>query len=159
MRRVFQAAVVAAVAAAAMVATTAGVQAQQVSRTGKQVTLVLRNGQRHTGMLVYHNNNNLNLVSGGENKAYSMDDVIVVEFVAGAPSGDELAKLPPGSPSKDVEKHMLALKNGTVVHGRMYTITPTAITMNTPRGHQDYPLNEIARWYVIPAQARQAYGK
>ncbi len=156
MRRVFQAALMAAVVAAAM---TAGVQAQQVARTGKEVTLVMRNGQRHSGMLVYHNNNNLNLVTGGENKAFSMDDVIVVEFVAGAPSADELSKLPPGSPSKDVEKHMLTLKNGTVVHGRMYTITPTAITMNTVRGHQDYPLNEIARWYVLPAQARQAYGK
>jgi hypothetical protein len=142
--------VVAAIAAATLTGA-----AQQVSNTHRQVTLVLRGGQRHTGTLVYHNNANLNLIENGQNKAYPQGDIAVVEFASGKPAAAELNQLREGT--KDVDKHMLALKDGTFVHGRMYTITSTAITMNTPRGHQNYDLNNVVRWYLNPDAAREAY--
>ena len=52
---------------------------------------------------------------------------------------------------------MLVLRDGTVVHGRMYTIKPTAITVNTQSGHQDFDLNNVSRLYVNPGTSRQLY--
>jgi len=156
MRRVFQSAVLAAVFAAATI-TPAGAVGQATANTNKQATLVMTNGDRHSGTLVYKNDSNVNLLENGQEKPYPMDQIAVVDFGGGDPSAAELNQLPTGDASNDVNRHMLTLRDGTVVHGRMYTITPGAITMNTQNGHQDFDLNNVTRWYVNPGGARQVY--
>jgi hypothetical protein len=148
-------ALLAAIAAAAINVVAA---AQQTANTNKQATLVMKNGDRHTGTLVYHNDANFSLIESGQEKAYPIDDVAVLDFAGGDPAAAELAKLPTSdSSSNDLERHMLVLRNGTVVHGRMYTITPTAITVNTQGGHQNFDLNNVSRLYVNPGTSRQLY--
>ncbi len=154
MRRVMYSAMFAAVSAATLAA--AGVP-QQVSNTNKQVTIVTRNGDRHRGTLVYHNDANLNLLENGQDRAYAIDNIVVVDFAGGDPTAAELGNLQTTIDSRDVNAHMLAMRDGAAVRGRMYTITPTAMTFNTTSGHQNYDLNNIARWYVSPSAARQMY--
>jgi hypothetical protein len=155
MRRVMYSALIVAIAAAALNVVAA---AQQVANTNKQATLVMKNGDRHTGTLVYHNDANFNLIENGEDKAYPIDDVAVLDFAGGNPAAAELTKLPTSdSSSNDLERHMLVLRDGTVVHGRMYTITPTAITVNTEGGHRDFDLNNVSRLYVNPGTSRRLY--
>lgn len=155
MRRVFHSALLAAVAFATVAVVTASPQA--TSNTNKQATLVMRNGDRHTGTLVYHNDNNFNLIENGQDKAYSIDQVAVLDFAGGDPSAAELNQLPTSDSVEDAHRNVLALRDGTVVHGRMYTITPNAITFNTANGHQDFDLNNVSRLYVSPAASRQVY--
>jgi hypothetical protein len=156
MRRVFHSALLAAVAAATVTAAVSA--AQQTSNTNRQATLVMKGGERHTGTLVYHNNNNLNLIENGQDRTYPIGDVAVVDFAGGEPKAAELNQLPTSDGSSDdLQRHMLALRDGTLVHGRMYTITPNAITFNTQNGHQDFDLNNISRWYVSPVASRQLY--
>ena len=156
MRRGIQSALFAAMVAVATL--TAVLAAQQTANTNKQATLVMKNGERHTGTLVYHNDANFNLIQNGQEKAYPINDVAVLDFAGGQPTATELNRLPAvdNSPS-DLERHMLVLRDGSVVHGRMYTITPTAITVNTQSGHQNFDLNNVSRLYVNPGTSRQLY--
>jgi hypothetical protein len=155
MRRVLYSALLAAIATATV---TVVVAAQRpVSNTNKQATLVMRNGERHTGTLVYHNDNNFNLIESGQDKAYPIDDVAVLDFAGGDPAARELNQLPMSDSSSDARRHMLALRDGRVVYGRMYTITPGAITFNTQNGHEDFDLDNVSRMYVSPAASRQVY--
>src|SRR5262245_11518838 len=135
MGRVFRSALLGTVAAAMVTALAA---AEQTANTNKQVTLVMNNGERHTGTLVYHNNADLNLIESGREKAYPQNDIAMVDFGAGDPSANELNQLRTGDQTRDVNRHMLVLRNGSVVHGRMYTIKDNAITINTRNGHQDF---------------------
>jgi hypothetical protein len=155
MRRVIYPALFAAIAA---VTINVAAAAPQVVNTNKQATLVMKNGARHTGTLVYHNNANFNLIENGQDRAYAIDDVAVLELAGGQPTAAELNRLPASDgSSNDMERHMLVLRNGNVVQGRMYTITPTAITINTQGGHQNFDLNDVSRLYVNPGTARQMY--
>jgi hypothetical protein len=155
MRRVFHSALLAVIATATV--TVVAAAQRPVSNTNKQATLVMRTGERHTGTLVYHNDNNLNLIEGGQDKAYRIDDVAVLDFAGGDPAAGELNQLPMSDSASDARRHMLALRDGRVVFGRMYTITPGAITFNTQNGHEDFDLNNVSRMYVSPAASRQVY--
>src|SRR5215831_4237427 len=126
-RRIFSA----LLAAVAAVTVTAVAAAQQEAHTNKQVTLVMQNGERHSGTLVYRNDANLNLIENGQNRSYPQSGVAVVDFGAGDPNASELNQLPSGMGGNDVDRHAIALRDGSIVRGRMYTITPTAITLNT----------------------------
>jgi hypothetical protein len=152
--RVFHSAALAVIAAAAM---TAAAAAQQTSNTNRQVTLVMTNGARHTGTLVYNSNANLDLIENGQDNPYPQDQIAMVDFGAGDPSASELNQLPSGSGTNDLDRHAIVLRDGTVVRGRMYTITQNAITVNTQNGHQDFDLNNVSRWYVNPQSARSVY--
>jgi hypothetical protein len=155
MRRAIYSTLFVAIAAATIHVVAA---AQQVANTNKQATLVMKNGDRHTGTLVYHNDANFNLIENGQEKSYPIDNVAVLDFAGGQPAAAELTKLPASDNSaNDLERHMLVLRDGTVVHGRMYTITPTAITVNTQSGHQNFDLNNVSRLYVNPGSSRQLY--
>ena len=153
MRRVVHLALFAAMAATMTVAATA-----QQSNTNKQVTLVMKSGQRHTGTLVYNNDGNFNLIDNGQDRRYPIEEVAVVDFAGGEPTAAELTQLPQtdGSAS-DLERHMLTLRDGTVVRGRMYTVKPNAITFNTDGGHRDFDLNNVSRIYINPGTSRRLY--
>jgi hypothetical protein len=141
-----------------MAATMTVVATAQQSNTNKQVTLVMKNGQRHTGILVYNNDGNFNLIDNNQDKRYPIEEVAVVEFAGGEPTAAELTQLPTtdGSAS-DLERHMLTLRDGTVVRGRMYTVKPNAITFNTESGHRDFDLNNVSRIYINPGTSRRLY--
>src|SRR4051794_34999541 len=119
MRRAFHPVLLAALAVSAVAAAGA---AQQVVNTNKQVTLILQNGERHAGTLSYHNDANLNISENGQDKTYPQSQVAVVDFGGGDPTAAELNQLPSGGGSSDADRHAVALRDGSVVRGRMYTI-------------------------------------
>lgn len=108
-------------------------------------TFVLRSGEKVGGDLVDMNARGLVANVGGSERAWKLSEVTVVDFVGGGknfPSG-EVDKA--GS-----EKHVLALRNGSVLVGELTDIggrNPLRITFNTGGGNRDYSSNEVARIY------------
>jgi small nuclear ribonucleoprotein (snRNP)-like protein len=127
--------------------------------TNQQVTLVMKNGERQSGTLVYHNDANFNLMANGQEKAYPISDVAVVDFGGGSqPSGQELGQLPTSNDPPELQRHMVVLKDGTTVRGKMYTIKETAITFDTEQGQRkDFDISNISRMYVSAPGARQLF--
>jgi small nuclear ribonucleoprotein (snRNP)-like protein len=153
MRRVVYLALFAVIAATMTVVATA-----QQANTNKQVTLVMKNGERHSGILVYNNDGNFNLIDNGQDKRYPIEEVAVVDFAGGEPTAAELKELPTADGSRsDLDRHMLSLRDGTVVRGRMYTVKPSTITFNTESGHRDFDLNNVSRIYINPGTSRRLY--
>jgi hypothetical protein len=156
MRRTLHSAWIAAAAVVALVSATAAAQ-QPTFNTNKQVTVIMKDGARHTGTLVYHNDANFNLIENGSEKSYPIEQTALVDFGAGEPTAAELNQLPQRDTTNEMRRHMLVLRDGRVVHGRMYTIKNDAITFNTPSGHQDFNLNDVSRMYINPAESRTIY--
>src|SRR5579862_3039226 len=85
-------------------------------------TLIMRNGQRVSGELVFHggqaNNmidNQLNLGNAGKEQSYPMDQVAVIDVAGGNPSQDELNKALSSNQA-------MALRDGTVQSGQFVNI-------------------------------------
>jgi hypothetical protein len=127
--------------------------------TNKNATLVMKNGDRQSGTLVYHNDANFNLIQNGKEQAYPIDQVALVDLVGGgAPSTAELTHLPTSPDPPELQRHMLVLRDGTALKGKMYTIKENAITFDTEQGQRrDFDLSNIARLYVSAPGARQLY--
>ena len=154
MRRVFQSALLAAFAVAAL---TAAAQ-QPTFNTNKQVTFVLASGERHTGTLVYHNDTNFNLIENGSERAYPTSEIAMVDFGVGDPAAAELNQLPRNANPTELRRHMLVLRDGTVVHGKVYTIKENAVTIDPQGGgRRDYDLSTVARLYMNTMGARQVF--
>ena len=155
MRRVFQSALLTVVAATTMTA----VAAQQPTfNTNKQVTFVMKSGDRHTGTLVYHNDNNFNLIENGAERRYPISDIAVVDFGAGDPAAAELNQLPTSANPSELQRHMLVLRDGSVIHGKLYTIKESALTIDPDGGgRRDVDLSNVSRLYVDGLGARQVF--
>ena len=126
--------------------------------TNKQVTLVMKGGDRHSGTLVYHNSSNFDLIENGRENPYPIDDVAYVDFGGGAPATAELTQLPTSANPPELRRHMLVLNDGTVVHGKLYTIKENAITFDTQnRERKDFDISSIARMYISAPASRQLY--
>lgn len=156
MRRVFHSALLLAMAAAG---TLTVVSAQQPTfNTHKQATFVMKNGDRHTGTLVYHNDNNFNLIENGQEKPYPVADIAMVDFAGGDPAAAELSQLPTSANPPELRTHMLVLRDGRVVHGKLYTIKENALTIDPQGGgREDFDLSNVARLYVSAPASRQLY--
>lgn len=145
-------------AALLAVVATATLSAQRPTfNTGKEVTIVLKDGGRRAGTLVYHNNDKFDLIMNGREHPFPIADIAVVEFEAGAPPKAEIAKLPEGTPP-ELRLHMIALKDGSVIHGKLYTIKTSALTIDTPdRSRRDVDINTVARLYMDAAASRSLF--
>src|SRR5215471_3909034 len=154
MRRVLYPALL-AVAIAVPSIVTAGAP-QPTFNTNKQVTFVMRGGDRHTGTLVYHNTADFNLIENGSEKAYRASDIAMVDFGTGDPAAAELNKLPTGQPT-ELRSHMIVLRDGRAIHGKVYTIKANAITIDTQGGRRDVDLNNVSHLYMNPDAARQVF--
>lgn len=143
---------------AVAIALPAAVAAQQPTfNTNKQVTFVMKGGERHTGTLVYHNSADFSLIENGQEKAYPASDIAVVDFGAGNPAAAELNQLPTGTPA-ELQRNMIVLKDGSVIHGKLYTIKENALTIDTSAGNrQDVDINNVNRLYMNAEGARSVF--
>jgi len=139
---------------------TAVVAAQQPTFvTNKQVTLLMKNGDRHSGTLVYHNDANFNLQANGQEKAYPVSEIALVDLSGGGqPSTQELNQLPTSNDPPELQRHMVVLNDGTTVRGKLYTIKENSISFDNEQGQRrDFDLSNISRLYVSAPGARQLY--
>jgi hypothetical protein len=127
--------------------------------TNRQVTLLMKNGERYSGTLVYHNDDKFNLLVNGEEKAYPVDQIALVDFTGGAqPQTRELTQLPTSNDPPELQRHMVVLRDGTALLGKLYTIKENAITFDTEQGQRrDFDLSNISRLYVSAPGARQLF--
>jgi len=144
---------------AASAPTTVRAAQQPTFVTNRQVTLLMKNGERYSGNLVYHNDSNFNLQANGEEKAYPVSEIAVVDLSGGAqPSTQELNQLPTSNDPPELQRHMVVLKDGTTVRGKLYTIKENSISFDNEQGQRrDFDLSNISRLYVSAPGARQLY--
>ena len=127
--------------------------------TNQNVTFLMKNGERQSGTLVYHNDANFNLMVNGQEKAYPVSDIALVDFSGGGqPSTQELSQLPTSNDPPELQRHMVVLRDGTTVRGKLYTIKENAISFDNEQGQRrDFDLSNISRLYVSAPGARQLY--
>jgi len=125
-------------------------------------TIVLNSGERHSGSLVYHQDNNIAVVENGQERSFPQSDVAVIQYTPGDPSQDELSKLPIASGFGD-EFHRSAVvtKSGDVVVGKIYDWrgdqTILDQSSDPSSGRRVFNNSDIARLYVNPAAARTVF--
>jgi hypothetical protein len=138
--------------------TVAAAAQQPTFNTNRQATFVMKNGDRHSGTLVYHNDNNFNLIENGQERPYPIADVAVVDFAGGDPAAAELTQLPTSANPPELRRHMLVLRDGRVVHGKLYTIKENALTIDPQGGgREDFDLGNVSRLYVSAPASRHLY--
>ena len=91
------------------------------------VTYVMKNGDRHSGSLVYHKDLNLGLVVNGQEQTYLINDIAAILYDGNNPSQDELSQLPTSDNPPELERHTLVLRNGRVLHGKVYHWNPDEV--------------------------------
>jgi hypothetical protein len=137
--------------AAAVAATVAAVV---VVGAAERATFILRDGRRVTGVLSAHTDARTNLINGSFNlgdvpggtgalreKAYSQDQVVIIDFVGGQPPAAELAQLnrTGGRPQ------LLVLRDGPVRFGRFDNIIGgDTVSFESHR----YAVRDVARVYL-----------
>lgn len=121
------------------------------------VTYVLNNGERHSGQLVYHKDLNLGLVENGSERSFPISDVAVILYNDGDPSARELSQLPTSDNPPELERHTLVLRNGQVLHGKVYHWNPDEVLFDTTSGRGTYNANDIARLYLSGPPARRVF--
>ena len=122
-----------------------------------QVTYVLNNGERHTGQLVYHKDLNLGLVENGSERSFPISEVAVIIYNDGDPSQNELSQLPTSDNPPELERHTLVLRNGRVLHGKVYHWNPDEVLFDTTSGRGTYNAGDIARLYLSGPPARRVF--
>ncbi len=109
-------------------------------------TLVLVGGERPSGQLADLSASGFMLVTNGQERTYSANDVAVVEFAGGALPGDAQARVNAG-------QSLVLLRNGQVVEGRLSDIggaRPLRLTIDTPSGQRDFSSSDVAQIHLRP---------
>jgi len=120
-----------------------------------RTTFVLSDGERVSGAL------NSSTGTGGQfslaipgqrDRVFRNGEVAVIEFGGGQPRDDELTALPGGG-------QMIALRNGELRRGSLVGISAGATVRWRDQGGslQNIPVRDVARIYVNPRNARNAY--
>jgi hypothetical protein len=157
MRRLFQPALLLAVVVTGTMTIVEATQ-RPTFNTNKNATLIMKDGTRHSGTLVYHNDNDFNLIEGGQEKSYPIDQVAVVDFAGGNPDSSEVNKLPTSANPPELQRHMLTLSDGSTILGKMHSITENAISFDNEQGQrQQYPLSNVKRMYMSAAGSRELF--
>lgn len=130
-----------------------------VSLAAPHATFILKNGERHTGTLVYRKDAHFNLLVNGQERSWPQSEVAVIEITGGNPSADELRKLAPSDDPVELERNMVVLRNGTTIHGKLYNINDNdSITFDTRDGvRRDISFSDIARIYLSAPGARMVF--
>ena len=118
------------------------------------VTYVMKNGDRHSGSLVYHKDLNLGLIVNGQEQTYPISDIAAILYDGSSPSQDELAQLPTSDNPPELERHMLVLRNGRILHGKVYHWDPDDVMFDTTAGRGTYNAGDVARLYLTGPAAR-----
>jgi small nuclear ribonucleoprotein (snRNP)-like protein len=124
-----------------------------------QVTIVLKNGQRHSGTLAYHHDNNMGLVENGKEVSFPQSDIAVIEF-AGDPTPQEISKLSTNPNPSELQRNTIVLRDGKMINGKLHDISSdgNTITINAEQGgqRQSFSADQVARIYMSPASAATA---
>lgn len=121
------------------------------------VTFVLTNGERHSGTLVYHTGTNVSLMRDGRERSYPVSEVAVIIYNDGDPGQSELDQLPTSDNPPELERHMLVLRNGRVLHGKVYHWNPDSVIFDTTAGRGTYNANDVARLFLSGPPARRVF--
>ncbi len=122
------------------------------------VTLLLTNGQRVSGELVYHHDDNMAVRVNGREKSYPQGEIAAIEFAPGTPASTELAELPTGT--SEMQRNAIVLKSGRVIPAHLYDISDdgNTITIKTSADQrQNFSADDVARIYLHPTKARSLY--
>jgi PA-IL-like protein len=123
-----------------------------------EVTFVLNNGERHSGQLVYHKDLNIGLIQNGNERSFPVNQVAAILYNDGDPNQNELSQLPTSDNPPELERHMLVLRNGRVLHGKVYHWDPDSVIFDTTAGRGTYNANDVARLYLSGPPARSVFG-
>lgn len=121
------------------------------------VTFVLTNGERHSGSLVYHRGTNIGLMNNGRERSYPVSQVAAIIYNDGDPGQGELDQLPTSDNPPELERHMLVLRNGRVLHGKVYHWNPDSVVFDTTAGRGTYNAGDVARLYLSGPPARRVF--
>ena len=105
-----------------------------VGLAAADVTFVLNNGERQSGQLVYRTGTNIGLVQNGVERTFAVGDVAVILYNDGDPSPNELNQLPTSDNPPELERHTLVLRNGQVLHGKVYHWNSDSVIFDTTSG-------------------------
>lgn len=122
------------------------------------VTFVLNNGERHSGTLVYRTGTNIGLISNGQERTFPVGDVALIIYNDGDPNPRELDQLPTSDSPPELERHTLVMRNGRVLHGKVYHWNPDNVVFDTTAGRGTYNAGDVARLYLSGPPARRVFG-
>jgi hypothetical protein len=126
----------------------------------ERATFILNDGTRESGDVVFHGSGNrniiddfLNLGQGGKEKGFPVDQVALIDFAGGEPSGSELQQLPGG------EGHLLVLRGGVMQRGTLVNLVngDTVQWRNEAGQPQQYAIRDVTRIYLNPSAARRLF--
>src|SRR6187397_3214030 len=128
-----------------------------VGLAAADVTFVLNSGERQSGQLVYHTGTNIGLIQNGNERTFPVSDVAVIIYNDGDPSPGELNQLPTSDNPPELERHTLVLRNGRVLHGKVYHWNSDEVLFDTTSGRGTYNAGDIARLYLSGPPARSVF--
>jgi hypothetical protein len=132
--------------AVAAVAYMGAAQAQE------NATLILRSGERISGLLSDHGGVGFTIRVNNEERQIPTNDVAVVDFSGQPMTNADWARVAAG-------QHLLWLRNGTTVAGEFYDIggtRPLSITMKTAEGERVFSSTETSRIVLARTDAAVA---
>lgn len=127
----------------------------------ERATLVMTNGERKSGTVVFHGSQGNNVIDDqfnlgfdGKEQGYPVSQVAAIEFVGGQPSANELQML-----AMDVS-NMLVLRNGQLESGRFVNLVngQTVAWKNAAGMQVNIPIADVSRIYLNIANARLVHG-
>src|SRR5207244_5825306 len=89
-----------------------------------------------------------------------LSGIAVIAFETADPSAAELSQLGAGRNAAELDRHMIVMRDGSVIHGKLYNISPDGrtVTINTTSTERrDIPTDSVARIYMNSGAARRAY--
>jgi hypothetical protein len=133
-----------------------------IALAAQPVTLVMQSGERISGQLSYKGRGDVTLEVNGQSRDIPFSQIAIVAFVSGDPLAAELNQLPQNDSAPELERHLLVMRDGSVVHGKLYKFSPdgSVVTIDPREGgagaRRDIPASQIARLYLGPG-ARSVY--
>ena len=127
----------------------------------ERATFILTDGERKSGIVVFHTNTRENLIDGdfslgrddgGRELILHADQVALIEFAGGRPGPGELSQLPESG-------HVIFMRDGTSQPGRFVNMIggDTVIWENQRGERQRYAIREVSRIYLNPQSARTVF--
>ena len=122
------------------------------------VTFVMKNGERISGTFSYNHTDQYQLIINGRERSFPSDDIAMIAFTPGDPSGREIGMLPQSDNPPELERHSLVLRNGDMVRGKIYDFRDNTLIMDlAPGDRRTYNFNDIARLYISAPGARNVF--
>lgn len=121
------------------------------------VTFVLNSGERQSGQLVYHKDLNIGLIQNGNERSFPVSQVAAILYNDGDPTARELSQLPTSDNPPELERHMLVLRSGRILHGKVYQWDPDAVIFDTTAGRGTYNAGDVARLYLSGPPAQRVF--